>query len=944
MIDPAAQARLERWKLSLLDLSAANRLLDVGGGPGGQRRTLLTIPLPEVDPLAVAAALSDGAALALESGPAVDGGAAEAGRLRTPLDRTELARRLVAIRRAARAQLADGGVHTLWLGLGVLVWSEDAPDDAVDPELAAAGAPVPGEGEVGGEAGADAPAATAPIAAGDARDGGAGGAGPGAAGAPVLRRAPLALWPVELVRELGGFRIAAAAGVDPRVNQTLCEKLRRELGVALTGAGGDAGGNDGGGAGGGARADDDGDEPDLAALLAAAEAIAATRPGWRVERAAELGIFGFAKFVMWNDLDARAGELIASPVVAHLAGGGGTAFAQPAPAADEAVAAATGGAALARVVHDVTAPLDADASQLAAVAAAAAGASFVLQGPPGTGKSQTIANLIAHAVSHGKTVLFVTDKVCALEVVHQRLAAVGLGEVCLALHSHRAVRAQVVGQLGRVLERAFRPLAGPAAGDARLDELRAALDDHAAAMHRVGPFGQSLHQVLGRLVELRSAPRAALAERDATGLDRAGFERRRIAVEALAAAAVAVEPVAAHPWRASTLGRWPLDGRERVLAALDEAAAAAAALGAALREVEQLVPGVVGRTRGQLIALGKLAALAAASPRPGAELLTQLRLEHGDDVIERIALIRARGAGAIDPPRDPGSFLVLASRHRLLATEVNDRFTDAVAELDAPALWAQLRRWTRRLAPLRYLALRPIRAAIRAAAMPGMLETDGAMLTALESVIAERAARAALVAAAGPARRWFGELGGDPLALDLARIDAAVSWAAELRLAFDAVEVGRGEAGRATAWRALVAQVAASPAGREPGRRRSRRRRAGGVRAAGRRGRALAARARGARRGDRDRRGRARRRRRSPGGPRAPDRRPSPRGRRAARLGRVPRRAVGGAGRRRRARGECDRARRDGGQSPPWDRAQRDGGWGPRRLGRRGGGQSRPVG
>ncbi|HMG54270.1 MAG TPA: DEAD/DEAH box helicase, partial [Kofleriaceae bacterium] len=318
---------------------------------------------------------------------------------------------------------------------------------------------------------------------------------------------------------------------------------------------------------------------------------------------------------------------------------------------------------------------------------------------------------------------------------------------------------------------------------------------------------------LGRLVELRAVPRAALAERDATGLDRAALERRRIAVDALAAAAVAVEPVAAHPWRASTLARWPLDGRDRVLAALDEAAAAAAELAAALGEVQQLVPGVIGHTREQLIALGALAALAAASPRPGAELLTQLRLGDGDDTIERIALIRARGAGAIDPPRDPGGFLVLASRHRLLATEVNDRFTDSVAELDAHALWSQLRRWTRRLAPLRFLALREARAQVRAAAMPGMLETDGAMITALESVLAERAARAALIAATGPARRWFGELGGDPLGLDLARIDAAVGWAAELRLAFDAVEVARGGTGRAAAWRALVAQVAASAAG-----------------------------------------------------------------------------------------------------------------------------------
>ncbi|HSR98853.1 MAG TPA: DUF3320 domain-containing protein, partial [Kofleriaceae bacterium] len=465
---------------------------------------------------------------------------------------------------------------------------------------------------------------------------------------------------------------------------------------------------------------------------------------------------------------------------------------------------------------ELIAPLDADASQLAAVAAAAAGASFVLQGPPGTGKSQTIANLVVHCVAQGKSVLVVADKIAALEVVQQRLASVGLGEFCLELHSHKAVRAQVVAQLGRVLDRAFRPVAGPSAGDARLAELRAALDEHVAAMHQVGPLGRSLHEVLGRLVELRTTARAQLAERDALALDRGSFEQRKLAVEALAAAAAAVEPVASHAWRACTMERWPLDGRDRAQAALDEAQAAAAELELAVQTVAALVPGLIVRTREQLQALGALAALAAKSPRPGAELLTQLRLAGGEDIAERIALVRARGGGAIEAPRDPGSFLVLASRHRLLATEVNDRFTDSVAELDPHALWAQLRRWTHRVAPLRFMALRETRASVRAAAMPGMLETDGAMITALESVIAERAARAALLAAAEPARRWFGDLGGDPLELDLARIDAAVSWAAELRLAFDAVQIARGDSGRAAAWRALVAQVAANPAADTP--------------------------------------------------------------------------------------------------------------------------------
>jgi very-short-patch-repair endonuclease len=731
VIDPAAHARLERWKLSLLDLSAANRLLDVRDG-----RT--TIALPGVEPAALAAALAEGAALGFEPGT----GPAAPGVLRVPLPGPELTRRLVAIRRAARAQLADGGVHTLWLGLGILTWCEDAVDDAT--------------------------------------------------GEPVARRAPLALWPVELERAAGGvLRLVEAAGLEPRWNLTLGEKLRRGFGVALAPA-------------------PPTDDLDLGALFEAAEAIAASRPGWRVERAAQLGIFASGKFAMWNDLDARADELLASPVVAHLAAGAGTAFAQPSAAAAGAVA---GGGPPPQLI----APLDADASQLAAIAAAGSGASFVLQGPPGTGKSQTIANLIAHCIAHGKTVLFVTDKVAALEVVQQRLTAVGLGEFCLELHSHKAVRARVVQQLGRVLERAFRPAAGPS-DDGRLAELRAALDGHASALHRVGPFGRSLHDALGRLVELRpvdgagAPPPAALAERDATGLDRATFDRRRRALDELATAAIPIEPVASHPWRASALARWPLDGRDRAAAALAEAAAAGGELAQAVAAVARLVPGIAAHSRDQLAALGALAALAAGSPRPGAELLTQLRVARGDEIAERIALIRARGGGTIEPPRDPGAFLVLASRHRILANEVNDRFTDSVEALDAAALWKQLRRWTRRFAPVRYLALREARAAVRAAAMPGMLETDGAMIDALEAVIAERAARAALLAAAEPARRWFGELGGKPLELDLPRIDAAVSWAAELRRAFDAVEIGNGDPARASAWRALVAQVATPPA------------------------------------------------------------------------------------------------------------------------------------
>jgi len=46
---------------------------------------------------------------------------------------------------------------------------------------------------------------------------------------------------------------------------------------------------------------------------------------------------------------------------------------------------------------------------------------LVVQGPPGTGKSQTIVSLIAEFVGKGKTVLMVSEKKTALDVVYSRL-------------------------------------------------------------------------------------------------------------------------------------------------------------------------------------------------------------------------------------------------------------------------------------------------------------------------------------------------------------------------------------------------------------------------------------------------------------------------------------------------------------------------------------------
>jgi len=714
---------MESWRASLLDLSIDNPLIDTFG-----------IDLI-ADPQALAAMLTAGRDVAIDEGEGV--GVPISGKAFARLAPAELARELIALQRDCSAQRTAHGEHALWLGLGILAWSD---------------------------------------------------------GGDRVRRAPLVLFPVELEQTPGGApRLISAVEpgwLEPQRNMTLVEKLRRDFDLVLDG--------------------------ELPALLEAAEGIALTRPGWSVERNALLGCFAPAQAAIWRDLEGREDELLAHPLVSQIARGGeGLAFAQPSGAAAAAVTGRPGSIEL----SDLLAPLDADATQLQAVAAAGAGASFVLQAPPGTGATQTIANLIAHCTASGKSVLLVSDQVAALDAIRERLASVGLGDLCLSLTS----RATALAQLERVLSRSFRPhQSNPAAlRDTHLGELRAALDGHAASLHRTGAFGRSLHTVLGRLVELRTTPRAALADIDAVGLDGGTFERRLAAVERLAAATVRVDPVASHPWRTSKLTRETFgpDGRARALTAIDDAAAAATALRAAVREVAGLIPNLVARSREQLIALGALATLAATSPRPGAELLTASRPRAADQLDEQVALIRARGGDktALEAPRDPHGFLVLARRHRLLTVEVRDKFTDAVDGIDATGLWAQLKKWTHSMAPVRFVALRAARAEVKAVAQPvdqwqAGLETDASMIDALEAVIAERACRAVLEAAAEPARRWFGELGGATLTLDLDAIDQAAKWGGELRETFDAVDVLGGDAGREASWRALVAHVAAGTA------------------------------------------------------------------------------------------------------------------------------------
>ncbi len=248
------------------------------------------------------------------------------------------------------------------------------------------------------------------------------------------------------------------------------------------------------------------DEEQLVAYYAAVAAAVASQPRWRV--AADelaLGFFSFGKFLLYRDLDPATwpagAELLAHPAIEALLGGE-TGFQDAPPTADETTLLDTDSPAA--ELHQV---LDADSSQLRALLAVREGRNLVVQGPPGTGKSQTIANLLAEAIGAGKKVLFVAEKMAALDVVKRRLDALGLGAACLELHSHQVNKKALLDELRQTLGLG-RPATVLAGADevAQLPRYRQVLNDYARAVGT--PLGRSrrtAQQVAGELLKLEAA-------------------------------------------------------------------------------------------------------------------------------------------------------------------------------------------------------------------------------------------------------------------------------------------------------------------------------------------------------------------------------------------------------------------------------------------------------
>ncbi len=368
----------------------------------------------------------------------------------------------------------------------------------------------------------------------------------------LVRHAPLVLLPVQLERSSAADKFKLKwRDEPPSPNLTLQAKMKAEFGFIIEDF-------------------KDEDELDLPSYFARVAETVSNKAKWEVlPDAMVLGFFSFSKFLMYRDLDPEnwpaSGSIEDSPLISALLRDGfgeSEALIPDGASIDEAIRPIE--------LHHV---VDADSSQTVAIAEAAGGRTLVIKGPPGTGKSQTITNIIAAAAARGKKVLFVSEKMAALDVVHRRLKNVGLGPLTLELHSNKINKRAVLEELKRTRDGALRPARGDMTVIQRLGDVTGELNNFANRLHTgLSPSGITPQRLLGRLAKWEEGGRPGEYYSLPTAADWSSEQAakvRTLTVE-LSERSRDVGPVPEHPWRGVRADAFDPAERDQLMGAIRE--------------------------------------------------------------------------------------------------------------------------------------------------------------------------------------------------------------------------------------------------------------------------------------------------------------------------------------------------------------------------------------
>jgi very-short-patch-repair endonuclease len=500
--------------------------------------------------------------------------------------------------------------------------------------------------------------------------------------------APLLLHPLamerRLVRQTYRYSIGST-GDDSEINLTLKERLLRDFGLVLP---------------------EFGEEDTPEQYLAKVEEAIREMKRWRVRRFVTAGLFPFSRLVMYHDLDPERWPeqkaLYRHPVLVELLGG-----------SDRSEALYAVDYEVDRPEIEAKVPLlitDADASQFSAIVDVMDGKHLVIKGPPGTGKSQTITNIIAAALAKGLKVLFVAEKMAALEVVKKRLDEAGLGDFCLELHSTKANKKDVLESLRKRLE-----LHPPA----EIATLQRTIEEYERHRHQLtryvelinqpfGSSGSSLQQLFWATLRTRARARelqvpAGLDEvmlQDALDLTAIDLDRRRVALDALEQHSTSFNERYGgpnhHPWAGMRRTDLSPFEKEALLRALAGWHAAMLELD---REAEQTatdlsIPEMT--TIDEIVSLIKAIALLPEPPNDFiANLLPKLRVEEALTALDRfmdrlrscqeaLRTLRAKVEDPIGSLPQADRVRELVAQHRKL-TVASGIFIGRVGELPALA-------------------------------------------------------------------------------------------------------------------------------------------------------------------------------------------------------------------------------------------------------------------